>query len=35
MATGFLLFLLGAWLVLRTVTHDDSGHNLVDRVLSL
>lgn len=35
MATGFLLVLLGAFLILRTVTHDDSGKNLVDRVLSL
>ena len=35
MATGFLLLLLGAWLLLRTVTHDSAGKNLVDRVLSL
>jgi hypothetical protein len=34
-ATGFLLLLLGVWLVLRTVTKDDEDRNLVDRVLAL
>jgi hypothetical protein len=35
LASGFLIALLGAWVVLRTITHDDGGSNLVDRLLSL
>jgi hypothetical protein len=35
MATGFLLLLVGVWVVLRTVTKADDDKNLVDRVLSL
>jgi ABC-type nickel/cobalt efflux system permease component RcnA len=35
LASGVLLIALGLWLILRTVTHDDQGHNLVDRVLAL
>ncbi len=34
-ASGLLIAVLGLWLVLRTVTTDDSGKNLIDRVLSL
>jgi hypothetical protein len=34
-ATGVVVALVGLWLVLRTVTHDDSGRNLVDRILGL
>lgn len=34
MATGFLLVLLGVWIVLRTVVKGDGG-TLVDRVLAL
>jgi hypothetical protein len=34
-ATALLLVVVGLWLILRTVTHDDQGHNLVDRILSL
>jgi hypothetical protein len=33
MATGFILLLLGLWLVFRTVTKDDGDRNLVDRIL--
>jgi hypothetical protein len=35
MAVGFTLVLFGVWLLLRTVVHDDFGHNLVDVVLGL
>lgn len=35
MATGLLLFLAGAWVLLRTVVKNDEGENLVDRVLAL
>jgi hypothetical protein len=35
LATAALLVILGVWLIARTVTHDDHGHNLVDRILSL
>jgi uncharacterized membrane protein len=35
LATGVVLVALGVWLILRTVTHDDHGRNLVDRVLAL
>jgi hypothetical protein len=35
MATGAVLILLGVFLVVRTVTHDDSGQNLVDKLLGL
>ena len=34
-ATGLVVALLGLWLVLRTVTHDDEGKNLPDRILGL
>lgn len=32
MAVGFLLFLIGLWVVLRTVNTDSSGRTLVDRL---
>lgn len=35
MATGFLIALLGVFLLLRTVVKDGQGQTLVDRVLSL
>jgi hypothetical protein len=35
LATAALLVIVGIWLIARTVTHDDQGHNLVDRILSL
>ncbi len=35
MATGLLLVLLGVFVVLRTVTHDNQHKNLVDRILGL
>lgn len=33
MATGIVLFLLGVWLVLRTVVPNQPGGNLVNRIL--
>lgn len=35
MATGFILVLAGAFLVLRTIVRNDEGHNLVDLLLGL
>jgi hypothetical protein len=35
LASGLLIALVGAFFVLRTITHDASGSNLVDRLLSL
>jgi hypothetical protein len=35
LATAVLLVAVGLWLIARTVTHDDQGHNLVDRILQL
>jgi len=35
MATGFLLAVLGVWLVLRTVVKNSRGDTLVDTVLGL
>lgn len=32
MAVGLLLFLVGLWLILRTVNKDSSGRTLVDRI---
>lgn len=32
MATGVVLAALGFWLIMRTVTKDDSGRTLVDRI---
>jgi hypothetical protein len=35
LATAVVLIVLGLWLIARTVTHDDHGTNLVDRILQL
>jgi hypothetical protein len=35
MRTGLVLLLLGMFLVARTVTHDSTGRNLVDRILGV
>lgn len=35
MAAGLVMLLLGLFLILRTVTHDSSGKNLVDHVTTL
>jgi hypothetical protein len=35
MAAGFVMLILGVFIVLRTVTKDGSGKTLVDHVLSL
>lgn len=35
MAAGLIMLLLGLFLVLRTVTKDSGGQNLVDHLLSL
>ena len=35
MAAGVLMILLGLFLVMRTVTKDGQGHNLVDKLTSL
>jgi hypothetical protein len=32
-ATGVVLAIIGIWLILRTVVHDDQGQNLVDKIL--
>ena len=34
LATGALLLLVGVWVVSRTVVHDSSGHNLIDRIVA-
>lgn len=34
-ATGVLVAAIGVWLVMRTITHDDQGNNLVDRLFGL
>lgn len=33
--TGVVLALVGVFLILRTVTHDDNGTNLVDRITGI
>jgi hypothetical protein len=35
LASGIVLVGLGLWLILRTVTHDGTGKNLVDHILAL
>jgi hypothetical protein len=35
LATGVLLFLVGLFLVSRTLSHDDAGFNLVDRIIAI
>jgi hypothetical protein len=35
MRTGLVLLLLGVFLIARTVTHDSTGRNLVDRILGV